>query len=80
MLRLFLRSLCLAIGAVAVMSTPTSGQDIMVDGDYYLIQFDEVEGETLVDFIHLAKTILQQPIEYNPTDTDIPIRIIGPQR
>jgi general secretion pathway protein D len=50
----------------AVLAAPgASAQDITVQGEYYVLQFDEAEGEPLVDFIDLAKSILQRPMKYD---------------
>ncbi|MHC4845012.1 MAG: secretin N-terminal domain-containing protein, partial [Planctomycetota bacterium] len=50
----------------ALLAAPgASAQDITVQGEYYVLQFDEAEGEPLVDFIDLAKSILQRPMKYD---------------
>ncbi len=47
--------------------------------DALVLQFDEENGEKLVDFIDLAKVILQKPIKYNrPEVSDTRIQIVGP--
>jgi general secretion pathway protein D len=57
-------------------------QDITVQGDEYILQFDEADGEPLVDFVDLAQKILQRPIRYTPGDMgqEVRVHIIGPQR
>ena len=73
----------LAFGALVLGLAPgVSGQDIEIspEGDY-ILQFDEVNGERLDDFIDLAQKILQRPIKYVPSETgeaNTRIFIIGP--
>jgi len=65
---------------LGLASVPAWSQDIEVSGDSYVLQFDEVEGERLEDFIHLAKSLLGRPIKYNAAElADTRIRIVGPQ-
>lgn len=69
--------LCLLLTLAAA---PARAQDIQVSGDTYVLQFDEVEGEKLADFIHLAKSLLGRPIKYIPQEVaDTRIWIVGPQ-
>ncbi len=74
-----------AAAAFCLVLTPflaplVPAQDITVSGDEYILQFDETEGEKLVNFIDLAKNILVRPIKYTPADVaPETIRIIGPQ-
>jgi general secretion pathway protein D len=71
-------ALCLAL--TPFLAPPAAAQDITVQGDEYVLQFDEREGEKLIDFIDLAKNILVRPIKFNPQDVSTEtIRIVGPQ-
>jgi hypothetical protein len=57
-------------------------QDITVQGDEYILQFDETDGEPLIDFVDLAQKILQRPIRYVPQDLgpEVRVYILVPQR
>lgn len=74
----------LAAPAATAQAQPSAntGPDIeLVGDDEYLIQFDETEGERLEDFIHLAKSLLMMPIQYEKSEIgEERVRIIGPQR
>ena len=67
-----------------LLSAPgAQAQNIEVDptGEYFVLQFDEVNGEKLEDFIDLAQKILQRPIKYSRAELgDTRIQIIGPQK
>ncbi len=72
---------CLALLGLTLASSGVAAQDIRVDGDDFLIQFDETDGEKLEDFIDLAKNILLRPMKYSPPEvSEVRIRIVGPQR
>jgi general secretion pathway protein D len=69
--------------ALALATTlPAHAQDITVQGDEYILQFDETDGEPLIDFVDLAQKILQRPIRYVPQDLgpEVRVYILGPQR
>jgi general secretion pathway protein D len=65
-----------------VTAIPAAAQDITIQGDEYVLQFDETEGEPLIDFVDLAQKILQRPIRYTPQDLgpEVRVYILGPQR
>ncbi|MHC5211745.1 MAG: secretin N-terminal domain-containing protein [Planctomycetota bacterium] len=72
-----------ALLALALITgLPALAQDITVQGDEYVLQFDETDGEPLVDFVDLAQKILQRPIRYTPADLgpEVRVYILGPQR
>ncbi len=77
-----LLAIVLSAALVLLGAPPASAQDIeFTEDNYFSIQFDEMEGEKLEDFIDLARNILHQPIKYNPAEVgDVRIRILGPQR
>ncbi len=71
----------LSLALLAVPFPRAAAQDITVSGDEYILQFDEANGEKLQDFIDLAKSILQRPINFDPQQVSgLSIRIVGPQR
>ncbi len=67
--------------ALLLTAAPAPAQDIVVQDDTYVLQFDEQEGEKLADFIDLSQKIIGRPIRYNPGDMGAEVRInmLGPQ-
>jgi type II secretory pathway component GspD/PulD (secretin) len=56
-----------------------SAQDITTSDDHFILQFDEENGEKLLDFIDLAKVILGRPIKYVRQEvSEVRIQIVGP--
>ncbi len=70
--------------AISVLVSSISAQehyDITIEGDHYLIQFDETKGIPLVEFIALCRKITQKPIKYNEVEIqDQKILILGMQK
>jgi general secretion pathway protein D len=65
-----------ALSAPEALARP---QDITTSDDSYILQFDEENGEKLIDFIDLAKVLLSRPIKYNrPEVSEAKIQIVGP--
>ncbi len=76
-----MRVLALAC-CLLIPAAPALAQDITVQDDHFILQFDETEGEKLSDFIDLAQKILQRPIRHSPAETgeaNMKIYILGPQ-
>ncbi|MFT7464947.1 MAG: general secretion pathway protein D [Pseudohongiellaceae bacterium] len=80
-------SILISLVSLALLAGPLTAQDVQLipgapgtgQGDSYVFQFDEENGEKLIDFIDLAKVILQRPIKYAPTEIgDVTIFIVGP--
>ena len=75
---------CIALAVVSLLlAVPASAQDITLQGDEYLLQFDETDGEPMSDFIDLAQKLLNRPIKYTPSDVsdaNARIFILGTQR
>jgi general secretion pathway protein D len=64
---------------VLVLQPPTAAQNIVSSDGHYVLQFDEANGEKLIDFIDLTKVILGRPIKYLPQEmSDVRIHIAGP--
>ncbi len=66
-----------------LLVTPRAGAqniEITPDGESYVLQFDETNGERLDDFIDLAQKVLLRPIKYQPNEVgETRIFILGPQ-
>ena len=74
-----LLSATLALAALLGLPAAAAAQDVTTSGDDYVLQFDEENGEKLIDFIDLAKVILGRPIKYDRAQvSDIRIQIVGP--
>lgn len=72
------QALTAALFALALLAGPAPAQDVTVGGNTLTFQFDEEQGEPLIDFIDLAKVLLGKPIQYAPTEVgDARIFIIG---
>ncbi|RKY21651.1 MAG: hypothetical protein DRQ55_03490 [Planctomycetota bacterium] len=72
---------------LSLAAAPLAAQDIEEvpgtdeTGGHYVLQFDEAKGESLLEFIDLAKVLLQRPINYNPQEIgDQMVFITGPIR
>ncbi len=74
----------LALSSPEVWAAPLPAplpQDITTSGDEFVLQFDEENGEKLLDFIDLAKVLLGRPIMYKRAEvSDARIQIVGPIR
>jgi len=80
-------SIFTALATLVLLTGSLAAQDVQLVpgdpasglGDSYVFQFDEELGESLIDFIDLAKVILQRPIKFVPTEVgDVKIFIVGP--
>lgn len=80
-------SIFTALATLVLLTGSLAAQDVQLvpgdpatgRGDSYVFQFDEELGESLIDFIDLAKVILQRPIKFVPTEVgDVKIFIVGP--
>jgi general secretion pathway protein D len=67
-----------ALQAPELLARPTQDYITASDGGY-ILQFDEENGEKLIDFIDMAKVVLSRPIKYNRAEvSDTRIQIVGP--
>ncbi|MDG2149416.1 MAG: secretin N-terminal domain-containing protein [Planctomycetota bacterium] len=67
-----------ALQSPELLARPTQDYITASDGGY-ILQFDEENGEKLIDFIDMAKVVLSRPIKYNRAEvSDTRIQIVGP--
>jgi type II secretion system protein D len=81
-------SILTTVAALAILAGSVGAQDIELApgndlvkgmGDNWIFQFDEENGESMIDFIHLGKVLLRRPIKFEPAEVgDTRIFIIGP--
>jgi len=70
----------LGLLALAGLLAPrAAAQDIETFEDTYVLQFDETAGESMEDFLDLAKHILGKPLKYSLSElSGVTIQILGP--
>lgn len=67
-----------ALVAALLLAAQAAAQDVEFKGDKISIQFDEVEGTPLADFISLCKEITGKQLTYTTADAkEVALRFIG---